>query len=226
MLDTTYSVETPEGIDLILRPAGPVPRILAYIIDCLIRWGILIAASMLLNMAGKLGSGLFLILFFLLEWFYPVVFEVYRQGMTPGKKSMHLRVVNDDSTPISWSSSLIRNLLRFADFLPFAYIFGLTSMMLSSHFKRLGDLAAGTLVVYCHENKKQSQPSNVGSRPLPIPLTNEEQRALLDFHESYSLYSPQRQQELANILQPITGSSGEQGVKEINKMANSLLGHE
>lgn len=226
MLDTTYSVETPEGIDLILRPAGPIPRILAYTIDCLIRWGILLVASTLLTMAGKLGSGLFLILFFLLEWFYPVIFEVYRLGMTPGKKAMRIRVVNDDNTPISWSSSLIRNLLRFADFLPIAYVFGLISMTTSSHFKRLGDMAAGTLVVHIPENKQQSKPSQIGSRPLPLPLTNEEQRALLDFHESHTRYSPQRQEELADILQHFTDNHGAKGVEELNKMANSLLGNE
>jgi uncharacterized RDD family membrane protein YckC len=226
MLDTAYSVETPEGIDLILRPAGPVARLLAYGIDTFIRWGVLLAATMLFSLAGDLGMGMLLILYFLLEWFYPVVFEVYRQGMTPGKKTMKLRVINDDNTPVGWSSSLIRNLLRFADFLPIAYVFGLLSMMTSSHFKRLGDLAAGTLVVYIQEPYQHNPTNQQSNRPLPVPLTRDEQRALLDFSECRHRLSPHRQQELADILQPLTGCNGEQGVEELDKMANSLLGNE
>jgi uncharacterized RDD family membrane protein YckC len=139
--------ETPEGIDLGLRVAGPISRALAWIIDAFIRYSVLFALSTVLASLLSFGMGLFLILLFLLEWFYPVVFEVVR-GATPGKKAMGLLVVHDNGTPVGWSASMIRNLLRSVDFLPFFYCAGLISILLNSRFKRLGDLAAGTLVVY------------------------------------------------------------------------------
>src|SRR5689334_3988829 len=120
-LDTLYTAETPEGIALALRPAGIVARFCAFLIDAVIRLAILIAASALLGWLGGMGGGLLLIVFFLVEWFYPVVFELARGGATPGKRSMNLRVVMDSGLPVNPAASLLRNLLRAADFLPLGY---------------------------------------------------------------------------------------------------------
>ena len=95
-LDTIYQVETPEGIDLQAPLAGPLPRILAYGIDLCWRGLMLSVLFIALIWAGEAGRGLFLLVSFLLEWFYPVFFEIYARGQTPGKKSMGLIVVNDD----------------------------------------------------------------------------------------------------------------------------------
>ena len=122
---------------------GPVPRSLAYLIDLGLRAVVLIVVSMVLGFAGAGGVGIILVLSFLLEWFYPVVFEVYRNGQTPGKKYLGLMAVNDDLTPVNWSTSTVRNLLRAVDFFPFAYLGGFACMVLSSRFQRMGDLAAG-----------------------------------------------------------------------------------
>ncbi|ALP52597.1 hypothetical protein Tel_05230 [Candidatus Tenderia electrophaga] len=224
MLDTACSIETPEGIDLALRPAGPVPRILAYGIDLVIRWAIMFVIAMLMGFAGQLGMGMMMILYFLLEWFYPVCFERFRDGVTPGKKSMDLRVVNDDGTPVGWDGAIVRNLLRAADFLPFFYVVGLVSMVTSRHFRRLGDLAAGTLVVHNAGIKPPAPVDETGTRPAPVPLSDDEQRALLDFSESRNRLSPQRQAELADILTPLTGKSGKAGVLEVMRIANGLKG--
>ncbi len=70
---------------------------------------------------GKLGAGLGLLLTFIMTWWYMVLFEVLNQGRSPGKQMMGLRVVHDDGTPVGWAASLLRNLLRFADILPFGY---------------------------------------------------------------------------------------------------------
>ncbi|MHB1334243.1 MAG: RDD family protein, partial [Sulfuriferula sp.] len=78
MLDTYRAIETPEGVELRLRVAGPVVRSLAWAIDLLIRGGIYIALSIVFSMFGKFGWGLLLVGLFLIEWFYPVLFEVYR----------------------------------------------------------------------------------------------------------------------------------------------------
>ena len=89
-----------------------------------------------------------LILFFALEWLYPVAFELSRWGATPGKRVMGLKVVMDSGLPITPAASFTRNLLRVADFLPMLYGFALASMLIRKDFKRLGDIAAATLVVY------------------------------------------------------------------------------
>ena len=76
LLDTRLRVETPEGIDLLLRPAGLVPRALAFAIDLLIRGSILLLMYLLLGMLGELGMGLGAFLLFLVTWWYMVLFEV------------------------------------------------------------------------------------------------------------------------------------------------------
>ena len=82
MLDSVVAAETPEGILLELRPAGMSSRFCAYLIDELIRMAILYAAAFVLMFVGGVGFAFWLILYFLLEWFYPVVFELGRNGAT------------------------------------------------------------------------------------------------------------------------------------------------
>ncbi|MDQ6640256.1 MAG: RDD family protein, partial [Pseudomonadota bacterium] len=147
-LDTRYAAETPEGIALWLRPAGVVPRLYAYLLDASIRFIFFIFCYIFLALLGNLGQGLALLLFFLLEWLYPVAFELSAGAATPGKRMVDLTVVMDSGLPITPAASLTRNLLRGADFLPSLYAFGLLSMLFRHDFKRLGDIAAGTLVVH------------------------------------------------------------------------------
>ena len=74
-LDTIYTVNTPEGIALQLSPAGPMPRLLAWIVDLLLRTGIVMVLLFGLGlMFGNTGYGIAMICAFLLEWFYPVYF--------------------------------------------------------------------------------------------------------------------------------------------------------
>jgi uncharacterized RDD family membrane protein YckC len=224
MLDTARTFETPEGIDLQLRVVGPIPRALAWSIDALIRTGIYIALAMLLSFFDRLGQGIFLICLFLLEWFYPVLFEVLKNGATPRKRSMGIRVVNDNGTPVSWNTSILRNLLRVADFAPLFYGFGIVAMLLNSDFKRLGDMAAGTLVIY---STRITGNSNIpAEKPVPPPeyLSIKEQRAILDFAERSELLSPERRAELANSLSALTNASDERAVQLLYQYANWLHG--
>jgi len=165
-----------------------------------------------------------LLLSFLLEWFYPVLFEVYRNGQTPGKKWLGLAVVNDDLTPVSWSTSLVRNLLRAVDFLPFAYVGGLSSMVLSRHFQRLGDLAAGTLVI--HRPKQRALATLTDSRPQPPPfaLAADDQIAIIDFAQRHRELSAARQRELANLLDQFTQRSDDGAVERLRGIGAWLLG--
>ena len=224
LLDTRLLVETPEGIDLILRPAGLMPRALAFGIDLLIRGAILLAAFVLLGLLGQFGAGLGTILYFLVNWWYPVLFEVLYQGRTPGKKAMGLHVVHDDGTPVGWAASLTRNLLRAVDMLPFAYCLGAISCLSHSQFKRLGDLAAGTLVVYRDEEPKQPQPPEAEAERAPFPLSLAEQRAVLDFAERRTSLSTARRTELAAILAEPLDSLPEHAEARLNGIARGLLG--
>ena len=114
-LDSIERFETPEGIDLELRPAGPVVRILAWGMDLLIRLAVYMVLFMSLAALGRVGIGIWLLTSFLLEWFYPVYFEVRHRGATPGKRTVGLQVIHDDGTPVGLAASFIRNLVRFVD---------------------------------------------------------------------------------------------------------------
>ncbi len=223
-VDTNYLVETPEGIDMHSELAGPVARTLAYAIDITIRTVVLSVTSIVLAIAGKTGLGFILVISFLLEWFYPVLFEVFRQGQTPGKRAMGLAVVNEDLTPVALGTSVIRNLLRFADFLPFAYLFGLMSMVVSSKFQRLGDLAAGTLVIYRLAAPLSHDLPKVKPLAPPIPLNLEEQTAIINFTQRHQEISLERQQELAEILNDVTAKDAPENVTYLRSIGNWLVG--
>lgn len=223
-LDTNYQVETPEGIDLHAQLAGPVPRSLAYLIDMGLRLALLAVVAVVLTFAGTTGMGIYLLLSFLLEWFYPVLFEVYWKGQTPGKKMMDLLVVNDDLTPVNWSTSLVRNLLRAVDFLPFAYLGGLVAMVLGERFQRMGDLAAGTLVIHRVDVSDMLSLPDVEPRPAHIPLTLEDQIAITSFAQRHQQLTQSRQQELAEILSETLNCPHDQAVNTLQGIGSWLLG--
>jgi uncharacterized RDD family membrane protein YckC len=216
-------VETPEGIDLLLRPAGLVPRALAFAIDLIIRGTILLVLYIVLGMFGELGAGLGAILLFLVTWWYMVLFEVLNQGRSPGKQWLGLRVIHDDGTPVGWAASLTRNLLRFVDILPFGYTLGILSCLNHPAFKRLGDLAAGTLVVYRDLPVTANQLPEVAAVPSPIVLSRDEQRAILAFAERQAGLSAARREELAGILAEALDVPVEQAGARLNGIARGLL---
>ena len=147
-IDTIRLVETPEGCQLTLRIAGPLARARAWLVDLAIRMFLYMAGASALSTFGSMGTGLILILVFLLEWAYPVVFEIWRDGQTPGKRMCHLAVVHADGTPVGTSAAIVRNIVRAVDFLPVGYVVGLITMLCAGSGRRLGDLAAGTVVVH------------------------------------------------------------------------------
>ncbi|PHN46971.1 RDD family protein [Pseudomonas syringae] len=223
-LDTRIEIETPEGIDMLLRPAGLVSRALAFGIDFAIRAALLGVFFVLLHLFDKLGMGLAALVFFLVNWWYMVLFEVLNQGRTPGKRLLGLRVVHDDGTPIDWSSSLIRNLLRFVDMLPLGYGLGAITCLNHPLFKRLGDLAAGTLVIY--SDRPVARPTLPQAEPVMVPfaLRLDEQRALLGLAERQGELSSARTQELATILAEPLRIPADTAVAHVNGIARNLLG--
>jgi uncharacterized RDD family membrane protein YckC len=217
-IDTLRAFETPEGVDLGLHLAGPVPRAAAFVLDLVVRAGLYLALAPLLALAG-VGSGLMLLGLFLLEWFYPVYFELTR-GATPGKRALGLVVVHDDGTPVGPSASLIRNLLRVVDFLPILYGAGLVTMMLDRDFRRLGDLAAGTLVIHAPADQRGGRiPEHPPSRPWRA-LDVEAQQAILDYAERCPGLSAERRIELAEVLTAASAYYGEAAVDQLLGVAN------
>ena len=219
--DTRYLIETPEGTDLPIDPAGICIRTMAFLFDSVVKYGVLIILLIILSYAGYAGGGLFLILFFLMTWFYSVLFEVFWQGQTPGKRLYKIRVVNEDGTPVTFPASLLRNLLRFIDFLPVAYMAAVVCASMNSRFQRLGDLAAGTIVTYDFDQLKEPKIDVASSRPVPVDFDAHEQRALLNFAERCPGLSKERQVELAQILQPVLNQAD--SVTTIKEMAKSLV---
>ncbi|MEM6911287.1 MAG: RDD family protein [Verrucomicrobiota bacterium] len=221
-LDTQQQVELGEGLEISLRMAGPLPRMLAWLIDLSIKIGVYLLLAIVLGFTARfldagVVQGLFLLSFFLLWWFYAVWFESGKKGATPGKRAMKLRVTRLSGAPISWSESLIRNFLRFVDFLPFCYGFGLVSSLLTKRFQRLGDLAAGTVVVY-----EESLPAATLAKQHAVPpqrpklaLTAEEQLALTEYLERAPKWSDERKIELANHARGLTGATGPEGVRQV-----------
>lgn len=232
MLDTLRTVPTPEGIELSLKVAGPMPRARAWLLDLLIRLAILLVLGMVVGALGKVGSGLMLLIAFVLEWAYPVLFEVLRNGQTPGKRACDLRVLHEDGTPVQWRASVARNLIRVVDFLPVFYGFGLIAMLLNRDFKRLGDLAAGTIVVHT-ERKRASkglpvvEPSLANSIPN-VSLDLAEQRAVIDFAERRATWSTERANELAGYaeaaLPAVNKNDTTDAATRVVRLANFLVG--
>jgi uncharacterized RDD family membrane protein YckC len=206
-IDTLRIYETPEGVDLGLRTAGPVVRAAALAIDSLIKGALYLALTPLLALSG-VGIGLILLALFLLEWFYPVFFEL-RSGATPGKRAMGIAVVQDDGTPVTPAASLIRNLLRVVDFLPIAYGAGLVCTLIDRDFRRLGDLAAGTLVVHVREPLAVGPIPDHEPIPLPEALPLEVQQAILGYAERSPRLSAERRAELAEAFGGLNGRHGE-----------------
>ncbi len=214
MLDTIRIAETPEGVELKLTCAGFYVRGIAWLFDALIQGFIILLFTFLLPRLGDFGMGLLFVVMFFLQWLYPVFFEVYFQGQTPGKKAMNLQVLLIDGTLVNWSASLLRNLLRTVDFLPFFYALGLITMLLSRDFRRLGDLAANTIVVYKKEVYKkefsqttlppmQDVPEMLEVQPPPVALSSKEQQTIINYAERLQDFSPQRAEELALLAVPL-----------------------
>jgi uncharacterized RDD family membrane protein YckC len=225
-LDTLTSAETPEGIALALRPAGVVARAGAFAIDLMIRGALMLVVSMVLAPLGRFGSGLALILWFALEWFYPVLFELLPGGATPGKRALGLRVTMDSGLPITPAASLLRNLLRTADFLPFAYGLGLATVLMRSDFKRLGDIAAGTIVVHVQRATLHGALPEATPAAPAHPLTPRAQAAVIAWAGRSTRITEARLAELAQLAAPATGvnASSRDAVLRLLSVANWLMG--
>jgi uncharacterized RDD family membrane protein YckC len=194
-------MRSPEGVELTLPIATPAPRMAAYFIDTCLLWFVfagliaMLAVSFPLfdwvsEMTAELTPGrpdnrdqvfaalapLFVVLMLIWmfgEFLYFSLWELAAGGRTPGKFFLKLRVVGLDGQPLSLRASLLRNLLRTVDMLPSTYAIGLVAMVVSPRCQRLGDHAAGTLVI---RTDRIERPEDVQLPPgiEPLALSREQ----------------------------------------------------
>jgi uncharacterized membrane protein SpoIIM required for sporulation/uncharacterized RDD family membrane protein YckC len=221
-LAQTVDIETPELVTFSYTIAGVGSRVAAALIDYLLCLALFIAVLVGLAYLGagraiaRSGTSseawaiaiVVLGQFFIL-WGYYVLWEGLADGQTPGKRVMRLRVVSDGGYSVSFAGSAIRNLVRILDMQPvFTYGIGIASIVATKQGKRLGDLAAGTLVVreeLVHTRVQTTPPPDADVRgraaaATPARLTDDEFTVLERFIERRSALDPARRAELAGRL--------------------------
>jgi uncharacterized RDD family membrane protein YckC len=149
LLDDRVTIATPEGVSLELVLAGVGSRFIARLLDTLIQGAIIIALALGISLTSAPGvvRAVLRVAVFLVLFGYDVPFEVLNGGRTVGKMAAGIRVVGVLGEPIGFLASAIRNVLRIVDFLPVLYVGGVISMVSTRRDQRLGDIAAGTIVV-------------------------------------------------------------------------------
>lgn len=223
-----YTLETPESVEVSFELAGAGSRFCAVLVD----WALiflalfcLVAAGCVVNLAGAeslfdnwmSGNGasdwvswtnaILVILVFVITSGYYIFFELIMRGQTPGKRSLKIRTIRDDGTPVGGNEVVIRNLVRIVDFMPAFYMLGGVAIVFSPTHKRLGDIAAGTIVVKEREldyrgmtDKKAPVAPAAPEETINPELTVEERRLLVRFLQRRQELLPQARRELAERL--------------------------
>jgi uncharacterized RDD family membrane protein YckC len=220
--DSTFGVQTPEGIEFVLHPAGIAIRACAYGIDSTVQWIIITFVFIITDTLDLMSGRWFLLLaVFAVNWFYFVIWELASRGQSLGKRIMGIRVVRSDGSPINAGASFLRNLMRFADTFMSLNLIALISIAVSRGFRRLGDWAADTVVVYTASSrapvKKLLMPwiSGIGIASPSRPLSYGEKQAVLMFARRYPLLGKARGDEIARgfagLLRPAPAESFSDG---------------
>ena len=182
------SIETPELVSIELPLAGIGSRFIALLVDYLI-WGagvfllflvivfLLPAVHTFNRISAQWAEAIVIFVFFLLNWGYFTLFEAFWNGRTPGKRVARIRVIQRSGRSIGLLESMARNLVRYVDQLPFFYGVGVIAMFATKQHQRLGDVAAGTLVVRDREPEtplwgdtgSRTFTAQLFSRNAPIP---------------------------------------------------------
>ncbi len=205
--EDTRTIATPEGVELQLRLAGVGSRFAAGMIDFAIKGALVAVAALVAGVsAGEIpalvvgGAGLLFAMVF-----FDVLFEVRSGGRTPGKRALGLRVVLADGRPVGLRASAVRNLLRLVEGLPLSYVPAIVSILATRANQRLGDLAAGTVVV--HEAGTRA-PAADAPRPAPAytagwdvsAVSAQELAAVRDFLRRRGEFTPEARGALASRL--------------------------
>jgi uncharacterized RDD family membrane protein YckC len=240
-VSSRVSVETPEQIRFEFELAGVAPRLLAYLLDLLIRAGIVSVVALVLGSligwaSAELATGMILVILFAVEWGYHTLLEWLWNGATPGKKALGIRVVRADGVGLDFTRSALRNLLRAADIFPLFYAAGVATMIIGGRQRRLGDLAAGTMVVRVERVRLAALPPLPdGAAPVEpgrlreLGLRSRDVTLIDEFFRRRPLLSAERARELAVILaEPLAHRLGlvAEGDPELLLAGILLAGHE
>ena len=176
--DEMLNIDTPENVAFGYTVAGIGSRFLAALVDTTIivllqlivlgTSSFALKAAKLMNELDAWAAAIFGLVAFALFWGYYIFFEMLWNGQSPGKRWAGLRVIRTDGTPVTLAESIIRNLVRLIDFLPIGYGIGIVAMFLNDQARRLGDMAAGSLVV--HDGGEISLKSIVAHGHIAIPI--------------------------------------------------------
>jgi uncharacterized RDD family membrane protein YckC len=211
--EDVLTIPTPEGVEVRLTLAGLGSRFVSAVVDALIQGATLLAVALVLALAGVAGVtagavalSLWTAFAFVLVAGYDVLFEVLARGRTPGKRLNGLRVVLVGGAPIGFLASAVRNVLRIVDLLPFAYLVGMVSILVTEKNQRLGDVVAGTLVV--RERRAATAPPAAPSAPVAAnvdswdtsAVTAEEHAAVRSFLERRGEIEDNAREELGTTL--------------------------
>ena len=192
----------------LMAPAGLPVRTLAFAIDVVFQWVIIFVIHLIWDyfFEWQFGIWIFLILSFCLDWFYHVICELAFSGRSLGKRMTGIRVVKSDGSPVDPAASFMRNLLRFADTFCYLFHIALLSMTISGGFRRIGDWAGNTVVVYTQSGSFHKNTINFLSNYTPIvppfALSYNEKQAILNFARRYPLLGESRANEIAGIYAP------------------------
>jgi uncharacterized RDD family membrane protein YckC len=150
-MTSTLNIRTPEGVTFSLPLAGPVSRAVAIGIDFLLILALTWIATRLVQLVAivspQWAAALPSLVYFVIQSAYGMVLEGVWRGQTVGKRVVGIRVVDDRGLALRPAQVVVRNVLRLVDSLPVFYLVGGVSMVVTRHNQRLGDLAAGTVVV-------------------------------------------------------------------------------
>jgi len=148
-LDDRVTIATPEGVELELVLAGVGSRFAATLLDVVVQLGAIFALAIVLGPLGSNGYAVavYLVAVFLILFAYDIILETWNRGRSIGKLAAGLRVVRAGGDAEGFLTAAVRNFLRIIDFLPAFYVVGVISILATSRNQRLGDLAAGTIVI-------------------------------------------------------------------------------
>ncbi|MBV8372179.1 MAG: RDD family protein [Candidatus Eremiobacteraeota bacterium] len=214
-------IRTPESIAFSYELAGLGSRFLALVLDMIVQVAILVAllvgVSLVISrvpplrhavgaeaekIAGAIAVALIVVVVFLIFFGYFIAFEAFSNGQTPGKRVLGIRVVRDGGYPLDFGASLIRNLIRVGELTIGFYALSAVSMLVSPENKRLGDIAAGTIVVrdarlaIPKPTERPAEPTYSATRYL----SGDERALIRRFLDRRDALAPQRRRELAAQL--------------------------
>lgn len=222
---------TPEAVELEFSPASYVIRSSAYFLDTCVKL-LIIICYLLVGIFTNLFSWLpwysIFLLVFLLTFFYEALFEYFNKGMTPGKAVFGISVVSATGHPVNFSQALFRNLMRYVDILPTMYFLGIVVMSFNSRFQRLGDVMAGTMVVYNPKRFmriKVSKWDRLDPIAPPVEFTSQERRTIISYAERFNHLSMAAKYDIAKaIVDALPVGKVEDPVKYVLGIAKHEIG--